>query len=98
MKTTNSKEEKKKMNNECPNCGYKMSMRDKTCKYCGTKNENYSSAVSFMTGLIDEQKKQDEVPKQLNNKTGFIVAGIVFLFIFWPISIFFFIMASKSNN
>lgn len=97
-KIINSKEEKKKMNNECPNCGYKMSSKDKICKYCGTKNENYSGSVSFMSDLIDAQNKQAGEPKQLNNKTGFVVAGIVFLFIFWPVSILFFMLASRVDK
>ena len=98
MKIINSKEEKKKMSSECPNCGYKMSNKDKTCKYCGTKNENYSGTASFMTSLMDTQNKQEGAPQQMNSRSGYIAIGILFLFIFWPMSIFFFVMASKMNK
>ena len=99
MKTTNSKEEKKKMSNECPNCGYKMSMKDKTCKYCGSKNENYSKLIGFVEGL-DESTKSNNVPQTSPQaiKVVYVFFGILCLFGLWPLSILFFILASREGK
>lgn len=98
MKIINSKEEKKKMNNECPNCGYKMSAKDKACKYCGTKNENYSKLIGFVEG-VDKISEDDGAPVSPQTiKAVYVFFGILCLFGLWPLSILFFILASRTGK
>lgn len=87
------------MNNECPNCGYKMSAKDKTCKYCGTKNENHSQLLDFAEKLGGDSDSNDvEQASPKTRKTICILFGIFCLFGLWPLSILFFVLASKAEK
>ena len=98
MKIINSKEEKKKMNNECPNCGYKMSAKDKACKYCGTKNENYSKLIDFVEG-VDKISEDDGAPvSPQTTKSLFLIFGIVCLFVCLPLGIILLLLSSRIDK
>ena len=99
MKTTNSKEEKIKMSKECPNCGYKMSMKDKTCKYCGSKNENYSRLMEFVEEVDEKHDTEVENPASLQiTKSSLAILGVVFLFVFFPVGIILLLLAARVDK
>ena len=78
---------------ECVNCGATLSTSDKECKYCGSKNPDYSRTEGFISsfgnGNFNEQNKQTPAVR-------FNVGIFVLLFIiFWPAAIIYLIVSIR---
>lgn len=76
---------------ECPNCGAKVSISNKTCEYCGTINPKYKEDRNNILSFNDSNGNKTVVStKKRNYNLGIF---ILLLIVFWPAALIYYFMS-----